>query len=94
MPVKNLYICDHCEKTQEDEPKDMHFISIRVQESSPRYSSSIGGKEKHKQLWCRKCLVEAGIVDWKTPDATPPPTPPTLEDMIHEIVADAMANQE
>ncbi len=93
MPVKNLYICDHCEKTQENEPKGMHFISIRVQESSPRYSSSFS-KEMHKQLWCRKCLVEVGIVDWKQPDATPPPTPPTLEDMIIEIVENTVANRE
>ncbi len=93
MPVTKLYVCDRCDKTQENDEKDMHYVGISVKEIYPCYaSSSVDGL--HKQLWCSKCLVEVGIVNWKTPDATPPSPPPTLEDMIYEIVADAVANQE
>ncbi len=92
MPVTKLYVCDRCGKTQENDEKDMHYVGIQVTDIYPRYASSSAGI--NQKVWCRKCLVEVGIVSWTQPDATPPPTPPTLEDMIHEIVADAVANQE
>ncbi len=90
MSIITIYKCDHCGDAKTNSDEDMHYVGILVKDMHPRYDRS----SLHEQLWCRKCLVEVGIVDWIQHDATLPPTPPTLEDMIHEIVADAIADQE
>ncbi len=90
MPIITIYKCDHCGNTQTNTDDDMHYVGILVKDIHPCYARSPG----HEQLWCSKCLIEVGIVNWKQPAATPPATPPTLEDMIIEIVDSAIENQE
>lgn len=91
MAETTFYICDRCGKSQENNSKDMHHVSIMIRSIPPPHYGTVHDGS-HKKLWCRECLARTGIVDWEEPGVTPPTTPPTLEDMIIEIVQDAMGD--
>ncbi len=93
MPQTTFYICDRCNKSQENDSKDMHTVAIVIRSvPPPRFAQVHDGS--HKKLWCRECLARVGIVDWEEPGVTPPTSPPTLEDMIIEIVGEVIADRE
>lgn len=89
--IITTYTCDKCGHEQK-EPKQMWAVGIVAREQRDKTYTKYQDSPKEKVLWCRSCLVKLGILPSAVNDP-PAPTPvPTLEDMILEIVQEAIDN--
>lgn len=88
MAIVTTYSCDKCRHSQKT---DDQMWKIKVAYNTLRSYGSADYWSSRAQLWCRRCLENAGLVvaapDTKR-DAPPPNPPPTLEDLVREIAAD------
>ena len=88
MPVNTVYICDHCQAVQTG-PKDCYRILVQVSTwepppGGPRYHIST---ETHKVIWCRPCMIEAGLVDpVEAEKGSEPEEPITFEELLEDII--------
>lgn len=89
MAHTTIFTCDHCKETAVDQ-RDF-LTEVRVQLASPYAYSSGGFRDSNVQsaAWCKKCLVEFGLVhvgNTHLPAAAAPAVPPTLEEVLRAIV--------
>ncbi len=85
MSVVTTYTCDKC-GTCAVSPEGYFDMSVGVRTVG---SSYVGPVSKLTALWCRACVVAAGLTLPK-PKETPPPAPTTLEDLVREIVEEGI----
>jgi len=86
--IKVTYCCDRC-KAEQDKPEQFWEIGIITKSAGAGWPYST---PTQKIQLCRLCIEYFGIVPYvKTPVEQQVP-PPTLEDMIVEIVTNAITN--
>ncbi len=86
MSVVTTYTCDKC-GLGAISPEGYFDMSVGVKQARGGY----GGPQADKlsALWCRTCVVAAGLTPpW--PKETSPPAPATLEDLVREIVEEGI----
>lgn len=86
--IVTTYTCDKCKHSQEhpQSPKQLWDIGIGIETAGCSSYYSTSPKLAHKQMWCRSCVIKAGLFPPSRTDEEKTPTPPpTLEDMIREI---------
>lgn len=91
MGIKTIKTCDRCGKECEGESR---WVGVGLAETNTTYNPlRIEGKLK---LWCFKCLNDCGLEKlFEGGKRVEPATPePTLEDMVRDIVADEIDNQQ
>ncbi len=90
MAIETTYKCDKCDHTQ-DKSEQMWTIGVG-------FTSVVRGHmtiaEANKKLWCRKCMEKAGFVPTPNVPKEEQPKQVTIEDLISDIVEDAIANYE
>jgi len=86
MTINTTYECDRCHVIS---PKrdDVRGIAIIVSNSSYQTTAHAKVFDKH---WCLSCLKRFDLVP--QPAVDKPSPPPTLEDIILEMVSDAVAD--
>ncbi len=88
--IVTTYTCDKCghHQTTNDQMWGVGVVlqhGMVVSDYGPRLAPQVKG------LWCRPCIESIGLLCAPPkPDDKDAPAPPTLEDMIREIVANAV----
>ena len=96
------YKCDRCGAEDATNALALQEVTIGLRRTgysmvtggAYTYTDDHGRDSRPRVEWCRKCLVETGIlprhpsVDAALPV---PPPPPSLEDMVREIVREELA---
>lgn len=89
MAIETKYICDKCGHTQ-PERDQMWEVAITVRHLNFHNTAvaAIGKTgDKHKRLWCRKCVQKAHLLCADAGEKVKVSLkPPTLEDIVREIV--------
>ena len=90
--IKTTYICDKCGKEVE---KNTDLIYLNVQIGDGRFVYNYNPLRKDHQYsgvhWCQECCTKIGIVQKPNAPIIAPDSP-TIEDMIYEIVQNAIEN--
>ena len=85
MTIVTTYTCDKCgsSQTETSNPRQMWQVAISFSDAGkPNYP--MHRTLTHGKLWCRDCVVSAGLVPPKVDEPTPKPL--TLEDIVREII--------
>ena len=90
MGVETKYVCDRCGHTQESSDQ-MWNVGI----SYTTYHAPVRPDISYKHLWCRRCLVAAGILssseaERKKLDVPEPEIRPSFEDMLRSLVEEVV----
>lgn len=90
--IVTTYTCDKCGYAQKNSDQNMYIIGIAVKENNPRYTPILKVEDfpKNRELWCRKCVEQIGLLPHPMAKPPPEPVPETLEDKIYEIVGEAI----
>lgn len=88
MTVITTYVCDKCAYS-EPKPSGYFEVSIGVKQSIGGYAAP---QTKRTSLWCRSCVVKAGLTTPTMKERAPDPEP-TIEDLVREIVQSEIGNQ-
>lgn len=85
--IKTEYICDNCGAVQQT-PEQMWEIGIVYNPPFQAHIATI----KHKQLWCRECMVKAHLLgdEAELVKTKAPPIAPSLEDLIRVLIQEEM----
>ena len=87
---KTFFTCDRCgEGWEVVDPKDPQRWQVSIGlDCMPISSPYVHTPILPNAHWCRKCVVEMGLLDGhdKEPRDISPATPPSIEDIIREIV--------
>ena len=90
--IVTTYTCDKCGSVR-TEAKNMWDVGIVARELPKLGSFSKFLPTPRKQgLWCRACMVKAGILPSVTNDPSKPDPVPTFEDIIREIIQEELKN--
>ena len=89
------YKCDRCGAEDTTNAIRLQEVTIGIPWSTlVEDYSRVGNRGRPVVQWCRKCLVETGVIqrhselDAALPNPLPPP--PSLEDMVREIVREEL----
>jgi hypothetical protein len=93
MAVETTYICDRC-KTRQDTSEGMWKIYIAITHWA-NYTPSLRDfgvvpDIKQTNLWCRECTNLFHLTP--SPKEKPAPSPPTFEDLLQELVGEMVAD--
>ncbi len=81
------YTCDRCKKDI-NYPDDQVWNVAVIYDCEPREPCVFSGEPKAQ--WCRRCIEECRLVPAPPVPVPPLPPPPTIEDLIREIVGQAV----
>ena len=89
MGRKVEFTCDSCETEHED---DNNLWSVGIVIKNKYAESEFHGRTKIQALWCRECMERHHLLDYVelAQKKEPLPPPPTIEDMIRDIVHEAV----
>ncbi len=85
MSAVTTYTCDKC-GTCAVSPEGYFEMSIGVKQARGGYTAPVS---KLTALWCRACVVAAGLTPPKLGESAPP-SRTTLEDLVREIVEEGI----
>lgn len=85
MSIVTTYTCDKC-TIAATSPEEHFEVSIGVKREHGGYGTP---QTKLIGLWCRACVVAAGLTPPK-PKEVPPIEPTTLDDLVREIVEEGI----
>ena len=91
--IITTYTCDKCdhEQAEPDNPRQMWRVAISFSDAiKPNYP--VYRSQEREKLWCRDCVVNAGLVP-PTKDE-PTPLPLTLEEIVREIVQEEIGESQ
>lgn len=90
--IVTTYTCDKCKHSQSDKEKPMQLWEIGIGISPMEKNRYAYSRElSHKKLWCRDCVVKAGILPPNKDEKEKASEPPiTLEDIIREIIQEEL----
>ena len=88
MSVKTIYKCDKCGGIQESK-EQFWQIAVTLTSYGLHVSSSNINKSMHA---CRKCVIDLGLLPPPDKQAPTAPPPLTIEDLIIEIVQQAVVD--
>ena len=93
MTIVTTYTCDKCgsKQTEPSNPRQMWRVAINFSDAG-KPSYPMHRTLAHEKLWCRDCVVSAGLVPPKVDEPTPEPL--TLEEMIREIIQEEIGNSQ
>lgn len=90
MPVIVKYICDKCAA---EHPDNGRMWNVKVSHAPMDGSTRYDPWTSKQQMWCRPCMVAAGLLHTMTvskPGEPEPAKAPTFEDLVREIAADVV----
>ncbi len=91
--IITTYTCDKCEikQTEPNSPLQMWRIAISFSDANnpnyPMYRS-----QEREKLWCRNCIVNAGLVPPTKDEPTPEPL--AFEDIVRELIQEEIGNSQ
>ena len=86
MAVKTTYICDRCHEVVTD-TEGLYKMGVRAK---PWRWDRGDDFDTMTAEWCETCVAKVGLI--KRERVTPPATRITIEDLIQEIVGNAIEN--
>lgn len=86
-----IYECDKCGHEQQNDDEGMYKIELRV--ATFTYSSPLTGLPKQTVLWCARCTQQVGFVKTPKLPKEEQPKPITIDDLIKDMVIDALEEQ-
>ncbi len=95
MGIDIKYVCDRCKHSQ-DTDEQMWWVSLHINNKMHTGSYGAAAKPEHSKLWCRKCTDHFHLTPQplEKRDLTIPPTfEIVLENLISDMVANALDNQ-
>lgn len=92
--ITTIRTCDRCKATLKDEDQ-LWEIGIGFSCMGTTWRTTGIDHDKTRQ-WCRPCMERAGLLggDDHPSKQDPPAAPPTIEDLIRDIVHDAIAGSD
>ena len=91
--IVTTYTCDKCSHSQETY-EQMWDIGIMVNHRANPTSYGRFNATAKQALWCRKCIIELGLLPAKKGDEPTPEPTPTFEDMIREIIQEEIESSQ
>lgn len=94
MTITTNYKCDKCGAIQ-DTPVQFWEVGVYARVVNTTFTANLGTKvsSKFEMQVCRQCLEMFGIHPTKQTEQMDNYNPPTLEDLITEIVHNAMSDR-
>ena len=94
MTILTTYECDHCLRVSQSN-EQMWDVEVRCVSNDRRSYSRFEPAPVFKVLWCRECVDKYGALGKNyVPKEKPSAVAPiTIEDLIREIVTDAMTDE-
>jgi len=93
MATLTITTCDRCKADDYTNP-DIQFWKIGIAVGCHGfYSTSPAIVKDTEKLWCRKCMLEAGIIfsaDQRVKELNNPPQAPTFEELLKEFIVDVI----